>query len=73
MRSLKKEKSLFCPICETKLKKIKKDLKLGAVILCGTEIYICPLCEEEVLTPEQIHDAARRAKRAKVKAKKKRA
>jgi len=63
-----KEK-LTCPFCDGPLKLVKKTYQLGDLLLHGTEMYECTLCEQAVFSAEQCHDTARRAKRAKAKIK----
>jgi uncharacterized protein with PIN domain len=66
-----KEKKLTCPYCDGPLKLVKKTYQIGDILLHGTEMYECTLCEQVLLSAEQCHDTVRRVKRAKAKLKEK--
>ena len=66
-----KDKELTCPYCGGILKLVKRTYQIGDLLLYGTEMYICTACEQVLLSAEQCHDVARRAKRTKAKMKEK--
>jgi hypothetical protein len=49
--------ALLCPTCCVEFREIEVDLELDGKFLSKVKILRCPICEEEVFTPEQYKDA----------------
>jgi len=42
-----------CPKCDTEYVEVDVDFEYGDVILRNAKAFRCPICKEELFTPEQ--------------------
>lgn len=48
-----KANALLCPVCCVEYVEVEFDFEVDGVVLHNVKALRCPVCEEEVFTPEQ--------------------
>ncbi len=55
-----KASALLCPTCCVEYVEVEFDFEVDGVILHNVKALRCPVCKEEVFTPEQVEDIRKR-------------
>ena len=54
LKAAVKAGALLCPVCCVEFHEIHVDIEWEGKILRNVKLLRCPVCEEEILTPEQL-------------------
>lgn len=54
--------ALLCPVCCVEYVEVKFDCELDGVVLRDVEALQCPMCKQEVLTPQQQQEVTNKLK-----------
>jgi len=60
-KEILKAGALLCPVCCIEFLEDQVDMELEGRILRNIKILRCPICQEEILTLEQLDDAIRQS------------
>ena len=61
--------ALMCPVCCVEYIEVEVDFEYGNEVLRNVKMLRCPVCQEELFTPEQNHTVTLRMQKAHSKSK----